>query len=275
MQQQRHPVTRRGLRSAGDIDGVRLKPTQVFGLTRGRLGRAVQPALVREVRSLSRFEVACEDPVYRSGLRHPGVVGYAAGELREVHVREELRDVPGCERGTLRAIAPPRGIRDRLGSVAHRWHRLVGAKREVEERGWIGRRPSAAGMRGIGGGLRQQITAVRAVPQAHARRQAHRALARVPILVGNIDLDLAAGEIDVNRWRCSAHRGSAARVHQVGDHARTGRVDRQEQVGRRRDIGAVGEREHLPRSTADRYREPQQGRVLERVERDAEGRRRG
>jgi hypothetical protein len=63
--------------------------------------------------------------------------------------------------------------------------------------------------------------------------------------VGNLDRDLAATAIDAHARGWTANPSAGVGVDETGHHSRSGRVDGQEQVGRRLHVGAVGKPEFM------------------------------
>ncbi len=196
-------------------------------------------------------------------------------QLAEVDVGEERADVAPGQGGALQPVAPPRGRRDHGGALRRGLERLVAPERDVEERCRRRGRARAAGVRGIGAQLRKQIAVVRAVPQAHAGGQARGPAPRVPLPVGHPHLDLAPGGVERDGRRGARDGQPAGGVDQIRFKSRSGGVDREEQVGRRLNVGAVGEGVRLAGGAAQRDRERHQAGVLQCVQRDAEGRRVG
>src|SRR5262249_51544129 len=142
-----------------------------------------------------------QDPVHRTELRDAArlaghVVVDPGGELREVHVGVEPAQVAGGQRLALELVAPPGRASGRTGRVTRDGQRLAGAEGDVEEGGRARCRAGAAGVYRVGRGLRQEIAAVRLVPQAHASREANHLAAGVPGGVRHTHLDLAAAGVD-------------------------------------------------------------------------------
>ena len=178
---------------------------------------------------------------------------------------------PAAQRVALVLVAPPGGALRGAGGVADLGHRLVEAEGDVEEGGRVDGRAGAAGVRGVGGRLRQQVAVVGLVPQADAGREADDLAGRVPGGVRHAHLDLAAG---------------ACRPSTVGAGPRPARRSRRRRARRpcpcragctvrNRSAGALtfapaGNGCVVARRAADRDREGDQRGVLERVERDAE-----
>ena len=272
VQEERHAVTARRPRCTRHVDRVRLELALILARTVRTAARRRREAAHREVGAGGELDRAHEDAIERAGLRDAAgevwhVVVDRCREFPEVDVGVERADVAGRERRPLVLVAPPcrrlRGTR-RVGRVGHR---LCVAERDVEERG--GRdRGRAARMRRVGDGLRYEVASLRAVPQTDAGRESHDA-GRIPRRMRHPHLDLPPHRIDCDRWR-GTRRGRAGRgVDEIRHGAAGARVHGEKEIGGRTDVRAGREVVQHAVGAAERDREGDERRIVERVQRRA------
>ena len=194
-------------------------------------------------RALVRLEVAREDPVDGPSCRDLRVVGGTAGELGEIDVGEETARCRPRRAPSLVEVAPPGRVDDRVRlSVTDGSGSLV-LKATLKKAAGCVADAGAARVGRVGDRLGQQVAVAAA---SHRPTPAARRTVFWPgfqSLVGDLDLDLPALSVHRDGGRGAADGRVVCGVDEVGRQAWSDGVDGEEQVGRRCDVRAVGERE--------------------------------
>ena len=271
VQQQRQAVAAPRRRLLRDVDRVRLEPALVLARAVGRATSGSAARSRRPARARSWLPV---DPVHRAGLRHAcGCRARGARSLLKLTFAKNARDVAGRERVALRAVAPPRGVDDRVRALG-RASGSGSSARNATLKNAAGRRASRRRRACVA--LARGSAAAGTRPPAASHRPTPAASRTVCAAAGS--RRVCGTRTSIWRRRRSTRTGgrlrlassSPARVSSptsrlaVGVH---GQEAARRAPGRSRRTGSRCE---LALRAADRDRERDERRVLQRVERHAE-----